>query len=326
MTDTTGDIAIPRPGAEQRPCPAADLVQRFADDVVRLHGQLSFRRLPDAIKGEPLYFSDDIGDGLITMTVCDSQIPARYLKGVLGFRLAQYLRLGLISNELVYQGALFHEPNASSERAVENIHTVTLDAETGRILGYIGLVCSLDPESMPLDSPRRSRFPAESAHHVDIISRFAEPGLGSHQVYEIKRFVCDLSMERGGQRARVPWHLILGLGSGVVNLGDKVRIVLGDSKESGALRHIRLLGMDPVVIDQTTPSLPKSELMWPSYTQKVLAKPFAAPVPDHAPHVLALLRASLRGDVGPTSERGLLAELSTTAARPRPDRVAAIVA
>ena len=81
-------------------CPGQDLVRRFADDIVKLHGRLSFRQLPDAIVGDPLYLSEDFGDGLVTITFSDGQIPARYMKGVLGFRLAQYLKLAAKSPSL----------------------------------------------------------------------------------------------------------------------------------------------------------------------------------------------------------------------------------
>ncbi|MFD0507913.1 hypothetical protein ACFQ0G_44370 [Streptomyces chiangmaiensis] len=230
------------------------------------------------------------------------------MNGILGFRLAQYLKLGLISDELVYQEALFHEP-ASKPHTVENLHTVTLDANSGRIVGYIGLVCSLDDKPMPLDSPRRSRFPSESAHHVDLVSRFAAPDVSSHQVYEIKRFVRDVEMERGDQRWRVPWHLILGLGSAVVVAGDEFRLFLGDSKEHGALRHFRLIGFDPVVIENTEPKLPRSELMWPSYTQEVNAKPFVALRPEDLDSYMRVIRTGIAADSG-QSERELAARLS----------------
>jgi hypothetical protein len=287
-------------------------VSRFTDDIVKLNGRLSFRGLPDAIHGTPLYYVDDMGDGLITMSVRDDQIPIRYMNGILGFRLAQYLRLGLIDNELVYKGAMYHEPRSKALKAVQNLHTITLDGRTGRILGYVGLVCSLDPTPMPLDSPQRSRFPTEVAHHVDVVSRFAAPDLHSHQVYEIKRFVREQQMERGPQRSRVPWHLILGMFKAGVALGQ-VRVVLGDSKENGALRHVRLMGMDPVVIDQTAPSLPRSELMWPSYMQKTLAKPFAARVPEQLGVMTAGFEQMLRQHAAAASERSLLTELAQAA-------------
>ncbi|MFB6956609.1 hypothetical protein ACFCYB_06090 [Streptomyces sp. NPDC056309] len=289
-------------------CPFSPEIRRFTDDIVGLHSRLSFGRLPQALDGPPLYLSGDTGDGLLTVTMRESQVPARYMNGILGFRLAQYLKLGLISDELVYQEALFHEP-ATKPHTVENLHTVTLDAAGGRIVGYIGLVCSLDEKTMPLDSPRRSRFPSESAHHVDLVSRFAAPDVSSHQVYEIKRFVRDVDMDRGEQRWRVPWHLILGLGSAVLAGGDEFRLLLGDSKEHGALRHFRLIGFDPVVIENTEPRLPPTELMWPSYTQEVNAKPFVAPVPDDLDACLRMIRAGLAAGSG-RSERELAARLS----------------
>jgi hypothetical protein len=293
-------------------------IQRYVDDVIELNDRLSFGRLPEVIDGEPLYLGTGTDDDLITLTVRDHQLPARYRKGILGFRLAQYLRLGWISNDLVHQRALYCEPEGGYS-VLDDIHTVTLRRSTGRIVGYIGLVGSLDPEPMPLESPRRSRFPTETAHHVEVVSRFARPGLTSHQVYEIKRFVRIQRDDDGPWRARVPWHLIHGLGCAVVALGDGVRVLLGDSKEHGALRHFRMIGFDPVVTEGTKPSLPCTELMWPSYTQAVNAKPFAALIPDELPGWIAAIGSALLSEAGLASDRALLAALAASR-RERPAR------
>lgn len=283
-------------------------MQRYIRDVIEVNDRLSFARLPEVISGEPLYLGTGTEDDLITLTVRDRQLPSRYRKGILGFRLAQYLRLGWISNDLVYQRALYCEPE-SGMHVVDDIHTVTMRRSTGRIVGYIGLVGSLDPQPLPLDSPYRSRFPTEVSHHVDVVSRFAGPGLTSHQVFEIKRFVRVQAGEDGPWRARVPWHLIHGLGSAVLGMGGTVRMLLGDSKEHGALRHFRMIGFDPVVIDGTTPSLPCTELMWPSYTQAVNAKPFAALIPNEFPGWIAGMGSALLSETGLASDRALLAAL-----------------
>ncbi|GAA2746420.1 MULTISPECIES: hypothetical protein [Kitasatospora] len=307
----TGERAITAPDSappSALPALGGSEIRRFAESIISLHGRLSFGRLPDAIDGEPLFRSTDTGDGLLTLSLRESQIPTRYMKGILGFRLAQYLRLGWISDELVYQEALYHEPSGAPN-TVENIHTVTLDEASGRIVGYIGLVCSLDEKPMPLDSPRRSRFPSESAHHVDLVSRFAEPGLTSHHVFEIKRFVREVDMARTDQRWRVPWHLILGL-CGAALADGSVRLVLGDSKEHGALRHFRLIGFDPVVVENTEPRLARSELMWPSYNQQINAKPFVAPLPVRLADYAEVIRSSLEDGGGGRYERGLAARLS----------------
>jgi hypothetical protein len=251
--------------------------RRFAEDIVRLHGRLRYRGLPDAIEGAPLYRFDGHNDGLTTLSVRESQLPERYLRGIMGFRLAQFLRLGWMDPGVTYRRARYYEQTTST--AVDCVHTVTL-TDTGRIVGYLGLLGSQDPVGLPLDSPLRCRFPAELAHRVELLPAFAAPHLNTHHVYELKRFIRDPSMARGAQRDRVPWHLMLGLGRTALALSDEMRVGLGDSRENGALRHLRMAGFNPLVIDGTRPSLPRTELMWPSYEQPLLAKPFITTVPE----------------------------------------------
>jgi hypothetical protein len=266
--------------------------RRFGEEIVRLHSRMTFRGLPDAIHGEPLVRIAGFGDGLTTIAVRESCLPGRYLRGVMGFRLAQFIHLGWMDADIAYRRGLYHEPLSTSP-GPETIHTLTLTAE-GRIAGYIGLVGSTDATAMALDAPDRGLFPAEDAHHVELLSGFAAPGRTTHHVYEIKRFVRDRFMARGPLADRVPWHLMLALGRVRDALGDDIQLICGDSRENGALRHLRLVGFDPLVIDDTRPSLPRDQLMWPSYEQAQLAKPFAAEIPADIEEVMHAIEGGLR--------------------------------
>ncbi|MFE2062586.1 hypothetical protein ACFXDH_09290 [Streptomyces sp. NPDC059467] len=287
--------------------------RRYARDLIRLHERLSYRRLPMELRGDPLSVVEDPHGALVTVTGRDSQFPSRYLKGMLGFRLAQYLLLNWISADAVHRSAAFHEP-LPHPGAVENIHTVTLCTRSGKIRGYVGLACSADGESLPLDSACRIPFPTEAAHGIDLLGRYARPGLGTHQAFEFKRFLRDQTMPRDDQYARVPWHLMLGIGEAVLGLGDGVSIVLGDAKEHVALRHLRLVGFDLHVVEGTSPRLSDSDPMAPIYRQTVVAKPFAAPVPADIPWFRDVVRSYLDGTSDLASWQALI---TTLAARSR---------
>ncbi|MGW0608883.1 hypothetical protein [Streptomyces sp. NPDC002644] len=302
---TVRNRRAPLPASADSTAPRA---LRYVADIVELHERLSYRKLPEEIIGAPLHHAVDTHSQLVTLTARDSQFPARYLRGILGFRLAQYLRLSWISADRVYRTAAYHEP-LPRPGGVESIHTITLCARTGKVRGYVGLSCSPDEISLPLDSPRRTRFPTETAHGVDLLAAFARPGLGSHQVFELKRFLRDQSMPRGIQHERVPWHLMLGMGEGMLRLGEAVRVVLGDAKEHVALRHLRLAGFDLRVLDDTSPSLPPSDPLAPIYRQQVIAKPFVAFVPSDMPWYRDVVHSYLKGTSDLTSYQELVARL-----------------
>jgi hypothetical protein len=269
-------------------------VERFAAALAQLHDALEFPGLLDAIDGEPVCRIDGFGDGLTTVSFRQHQVPEAYLRGILGFRLAQFLRTGLIDAQLVHRELMFHEPIVRAT-GPDTIHTVTL-TESGRIAGYIALVGSPDRVPLPLDAPGRGRFPVELAHDVELLSELAAPGRTTHSVWEIKRFVRDHAMARGEQRDRVPWHLVLAVGRVTLALGAAVQVMIGDSGERGALRHLRLTGLRLRVIEGTTPRLPRSELMWPSYELPAerRAKPFVGVVPDDAAAYVEAVEAALR--------------------------------
>ncbi|MFC9842693.1 hypothetical protein ACFWFF_38775 [Streptomyces sp. NPDC060223] len=271
--------------------PARD---RYLADIIRLHSTLDFRSLPDHVVGDPLYVAYDSRDELITLTVEDDQLPLRYLNGIMGFRLVQYLRLGWISPQLVYERAVFRETVRHPE-GVQNVHTVSLCTRTGRIRGYISLGCSQDPVSRPLDAPDRWRFSTEVAHDIDLLTRFAAEGLSTHQVFEIKRFVRDLDLPAGPATERVPWHLLLGLGRVIAASEGRMRVMLGDAKEKVAIRHFRLTGFDLQVDRGTSPWLPETDIMAPIYDQTVNAVPFVAPVHDDLGDYMDLIEEYLGG-------------------------------
>lgn len=286
---------------------AGGAAERYAQELIRMHAGSRYPGLVDAVRGEPLCKLQGYGDRLTTVSVRESQLPEPFLHGVFGFRLAQFLQAGLMDPALVYQQGLVHEPVIPS-KGPETIHTITV-TDSGQIVGYIGLVGSADATPLPLDSAVRARFPAEVAHDVDLLASYASSGWTSHNAYEVKRFVREQSMPRGAQRDRVPWHLILAIGKVGLRLGH-IQLVLGDSGERGALRHLRLLGFGLAVVEGTNPRLPRSELMWPSYEfpPEKLAKPFAGAVPDDLAEFMAAIESGL-ADTGVQSQRKAVARL-----------------
>ena len=67
---------------------------RFVDDVCSLHDVLRFKRLVAAIEDSSADYYVARRYGIVTLAARTCDIPRRYLLGVLGFRLAEYLRVG----------------------------------------------------------------------------------------------------------------------------------------------------------------------------------------------------------------------------------------
>jgi hypothetical protein len=262
---------------------------RFTDDILSMHSKLRFGALLQEIEGEPLCRLSGLGDGLTTITVRQSQIPDRYLRGILGFRLSQFLRSGLMSVDVAYLNGLAHEPMVET---AETIHTITM-TESGEIIGYIGCVASADLVPVPLDGAGRRHFPAEFAHRIDLVSPLASSELRTDHVFEIKRFTRSSLILDPQLGAKACWHLLLSLGKTIVAPDSMIKIILGDSRESRALRYLRLIGFEPTVINGTKPSLPRTDLMWPSYEQEKLVKPFIAHVPTDFANFLEVVESGL---------------------------------
>ena len=105
--------------------PLRPTVERYTRDVVGLHSRLSFRHLPDEVRGEPLWLRRRSTTPLTTVAALESQIPDRYLLGIYGYRLSQYLRLGWACPDTVYAQSLFAEPRHRPD--AQDVHVVTLD-------------------------------------------------------------------------------------------------------------------------------------------------------------------------------------------------------
>jgi hypothetical protein len=260
-----------------------DAERRYVRDVIALHDRMRYGRLPDQVSGDPVHVHES-GDGLLTLAVRDSQIPHRYLLGLFGFRLAQYLRLGWVSETIVYRDALFHEP-LRPPVGQEDIHIVSLCLRTGQIRGYVALAGSRDPCPLPLDAPGRTRLFVENDHKVDLLSGYAAEGWTTHHVYEGKRLLRDQAMPHGDLSARVPWHVLMAMGRVLMALDELLPHVLfaADGKESGILRHLRRMGFRLDVVEGTSPRLPETDLLWPIFVTSRPAKPLTARLgPDFA--------------------------------------------
>jgi hypothetical protein len=259
--------------------PTTSTTRRYAADIVAMHERMSYRRLLEHLPQGDLPHLAVRGDGLVTVAATTEQLPHRYLLGLQGFRLAQYLQLGWACEETLHRSAGFCEPPQSLHP--DDVHVLTLSGRTGRILGYLSLTTSADGDPRALLAPDRARFPVEEAHGINVFSRVPAPaGVRTDQVRELKRFVHARTLTDRSQRLRVTLELLLGAGRTLVAVEPAVRVLVGDVEEDVALRHLLLAGLDVQLIEDTQPWLPDDDLLHLAYTNRGQVKPFVANVPD----------------------------------------------
>ncbi|MGY1822970.1 hypothetical protein [Geodermatophilus sp. SYSU D00079] len=277
--------------------PTSSTTRRYAADIVALHERMSYHRLLEHLPQGDLPHLAVRGDGLVTVAATTGQLPHRYLLGLQGFRLAQYLQLGWACEEALHRSAGFCEPLQSLHP--DDVHVLTLSGRTGRILGYLSLTASADGDPRDLLASDRAPFPVEQAHGINVFTRVpAPPGVHTHQVRELKRFVHARTLTDRAQRLRVTFELLLGAGRTLVAVEPAVRVLVGDVEEDVALRHLLLAGLDVHLIEDTRPALPDGDLLHPAYTRRGEVKPFVADVPDRGELLqrVELLEATLAAE------------------------------
>lgn len=282
---------ISEPCFQSLPVHASDDQQDaiYVRRLLDFQGCLRLSDLPAALGSKAICRLEGLGDGLTTLAFHSDDVDQDIIDTIMNFRLAQFLKVGLMSASLARRRNLLREPVNGLENT---IHAITLDAE-GRIYGYLALVGSSIHRGKMLDDPARPRLPVEEAHHVELLSSFANPGLTIGDAWELKRFVRASQTPTGAVRDRVPWHLIVSVGRVVLARTD-IQIMVGDSKPEGALKHLSLAGFDPLVYPDTLPSLSHDHLMWPSYEQASVAQPFVTLIPEYLDSFVNLIALHLR--------------------------------
>jgi hypothetical protein len=250
---------------------------RYAEDVVSLHRKLSFRGLTAELSEPDLVHHEVRGDGLVALAVRTRDLPHRYLLGLQGFRLSQYLQLGWICEETIYSSAMFAEPLHGA--SPDDVHVMCLDGR-GTILGYLCLTASHDEEPKEVLDPTRAPFPVEEAHGINLFDHVeCLPGTTTDQVRELKRFVHARSLTDRGQRLRVTMELLYGMGRVIAGMRPGIRTLVGDLEEHVALRHLMLAGLDVHLVDGTAPELERRDLLHHMYVVRGAVKPFVAHLP-----------------------------------------------
>lgn len=279
---------------------ATATTDRYAAQVLRVHRELSFTGLLDAIDGPPAYLEHGPHE-LVTVTVRGDQLPERYLWGLFGFRLAQYLQRGWVDRELLQARAITAEPFTAAAR--RDYHTVVLERRTGQIRGYGTLAATKDAPGTTLAAGDRRPFVVEVDYGIDLADHLGAE-VGSDRVWEGKRLIRDYAMPRSPAAAAVPWWVYLGWASTITRLfgAGGAHAVVGDGRKGGALFQLGLLGFDLRTLEVAARAPHPDDLFAPLWDQTEPAWPF---ILRDSPRLAPTLRAlhEVLCDVRPGSVR-----------------------
>lgn len=255
------------------------LAQRYVRDIRHLHDALRWGRIYDELASVHTAYRVR-RHGIVTVAAQTKDIPHRYLLGLAGFRLAQYLRVGYVSSEVTFRKALFCEPITSLH--ANDWHALALDQSTGEILGYLELAGNGDSAPQPVrGASNRNPFPVEQAHRIDLFqAAAANHNLTTHTVWEAKRFVHNGNMKRKDLRLRVSLELLLAVTRIIESSYPDILAIVGDAEANVALRHVTLLGLHAAVVTGTVPWLPEDDFAHPMYITREVVEPFYAEIPD----------------------------------------------
>ncbi|MEU0238851.1 hypothetical protein ABZ234_14285 [Nocardiopsis sp. NPDC006198] len=280
---------------------------RYVHDVLSVQEGLRLDRFGDLATGVGALHLARRPNGWTTAALRGDQLPYRYLLAIQGFRLARFIDLGWASRDVVYEQALFHEPPT---RGREEIHVLTVDGASGRLLAYASMLGAADAPATPHTAPDRSPFPCEEAHGVRVLADAPVTGtFTTDEAWEVKRLTRHPGVTGRTDQIRLVFEVVLGLYSAMDRLTPRPRVLVGDVEPKVALRHLTLTSPRVVLVEGTEPKLPGDSLIHPAYEVRGQVLPFVAEVPG--PRRMAGLLDRLERVATGTDVLAALRELGT---------------
>jgi cyclic nucleotide-binding protein len=215
-------------------------------------------------------------NGVTVLAVPTPALSEAELKGIMAYRLAQYLVVHFVDARMIYEAQMEHEPIAKV--APNDIHFLAGSTETGEILCYATLEGG--PEFQPgatLRTLDRPLFPAEQVHGWGIFNHLMIlPDLPLNRIRELGRFVknqrlhtFDLLGIRGPVEIGVALFKTL---AGPLRM--EVEALVGDLEEGVARQNLDFFHVPLVVIHGTVPYEADASYFFPRYQYSTVF-PFA---------------------------------------------------
>jgi len=257
-----------------------DYAAAFCRDVVAAGATV---RLPALLSTPPpgtLYRQPE-RHGVTVVAVPTIALDPNVVDALLRFRLAQYLDIGFIDQQVVYEQRMRTEP--ASVVAPGDIHLVAGVPATGEVLCYA--VLEQPPaaaDGCRLRSPDRPLYAVERVHGSGLYQRLPIlPDLPVSKVRELGRFVKNQHPAASGElltRAVVELGVaVFRLAAGPLRL--QLDAVVGDLEEHVAKQNLDFFHIPSVVIHGTVPYQANASYLYPRYLRHTVY-PFACLASD----------------------------------------------
>lgn len=249
---------------------------------------ISFAKVDGALTSEPAFFAAG-RDGSITLTVRGDHLPQRYRIAVGAFRFAQYMRLGLIDQQLAHRTGVYSEQLPHEPR--REFHTLVIDRQTGNLAGCVVLT---QPDHFGLEADYEGL-----QVDVDLL-----PGADRNNLWEAKRLVRRADMPIGQLGRNAPWWALLALTHTVAGLhkSNQLTAMIGDGDPDGSPAMLGLLDYDVQTISATPRATNANGVYGPMWNRQVRAVPFhATPHPRQEPLLADLTEFLTMARIGSVS-------------------------
>lgn len=266
---------------------AKEFVQHLIEDVAH-------QRVPDLFSAQRPDVLCRIANrnGVTVLGARTSSFKDSELVDLMRYRLAQYLAVGFIDPQMVYQARMEYEP--INNLSPNDIHFIAGAAETGEILCYAALKAPPPtPPGTTLRQKERPLMPAEKIHGWGVFNRLRIlPDLPVSKIRELGRFVKNQRLHTLDELgARAPVELVAAAFRTLIGpLRLEVEAIVGDLEEGVALQNFRFFHLPMVVIHGTVPYEGETSYFFPRY-QFCTVFPFAALMADFEGPLMTRLEA-----------------------------------
>lgn len=236
------------------------VVQEFIQDVIAAAGRDRMPELFAHPHPDALYYIPH-RSGLSVIALPTPALSPAQLTKLLRYRLAQYLAVGFLDDQRVYEARLEHEPAANVLPA--DIHYVAGNALTGEIICYLTLRGLAEtPYGTTLRTPNRPLFPIEEIYGWGTFNRLQVlPDLDISRIREIGRLAKNQQLpafdDLGKRAPREIWLALFRTLTGPLRM--EIDAFIGDFDENVAKKNLDYFHIPTTTIRGVLPYTPEDD-------------------------------------------------------------------